>query len=406
MKKKLALLLCLVLLVTALALPASADNSAAWDGSVDTSWYSAEAKTFEISTPAQLAGLAAIVNGKADGITADNFAGKTVTLTADLDLGGVKGSDGTWSGQAWTPIGNSYGNSFMGLFNGNGHAISNYYLNVQMGSCAGLFGYLENAAIRNLKTDGSIRVTADCQSYPVVGGIAACVGSYSGFTNCKNAIAITVDEGTVLNGNGVGGTGAVGSRALDEAGVVIDKPLEMERWVATCGNRCRESLVGKWFRESERCMNWLLDMAEAHEMGVMVTVGSRSAIHPEADCYHMLFGGPLFEEHSMADAVEYMFMEEAQAAGAEALGLAADVERVDLGDLNAESGLNSVLDLHLTGVLGNFEHILLVRNVDHGTFGDDGTNNDVVNVCHYANTSSMTARASLSITRVLALSRS
>ena len=31
----------------------------------------------------------------------------------------------------------------------------------------------------------------------------------------------------------------------------------------------------------------------------------------------MLFGGPLFEEHSMADAVEYMFMEEAQAAGAE-----------------------------------------------------------------------------------------
>ena len=48
-------------------------------------------------------------------------------------------------------------------------------------------------------------MTADCQSYPVVGGIAACVGSDSGFTNCKNAIAITVDEGTVLNGNGVGG---------------------------------------------------------------------------------------------------------------------------------------------------------------------------------------------------------
>ena len=105
MKKKLALLLCLVLLVTALALPASADNSAAWDGSVDTSWYSAEAKTFEISTPAQLAGLAAIVNGKADGIAQDSFSGKTIKLTADLDLGGVKGSDGTWSGKAWTSIG-------------------------------------------------------------------------------------------------------------------------------------------------------------------------------------------------------------------------------------------------------------------------------------------------------------
>ena len=83
MKKKLALLLCLVLLVTALALPVSADNAAAWDGSVDTSWYSAEAKTFEISTPAQLAGLAAIVNGKADGIAQDSFSGKTIKLTAE-----------------------------------------------------------------------------------------------------------------------------------------------------------------------------------------------------------------------------------------------------------------------------------------------------------------------------------
>ena len=63
MKKKLAMLLCLVLLVTVLALPASADNSAAWDGSVDTSWYSKDATSFEVSTPAQLAGLAAIVNG-------------------------------------------------------------------------------------------------------------------------------------------------------------------------------------------------------------------------------------------------------------------------------------------------------------------------------------------------------
>ena len=147
-------------------------------------------------------------------------------------------------------------------------------------------------------------------------------GGYSGTCCACNAAqngakVILVEKDDKLYGNGVGGTGAVGSRALDEAGVVIDKPLEMERWVATCGNRCRESLVGKWFRESERCMNWLLDMAEQHEMGVMVTVGSRSVVHPEADCYHMLFGGPIFEEHTVADGIEYMFMEEAQAAGAE-----------------------------------------------------------------------------------------
>ncbi len=208
MKKKLALLLCLVLLVTALALPASADNSAAWDGSVDTSWYSAEAKTFEISTPAQLAGLAAIVNGKADGITADNFAGKTVTLTADLDLGGVKGSDGTWSGQAWTPIGNSYGNSFMGLFNGNGHAISNYYLNVQMGSCAGLFGYLDKTAIvKNLRiVSGAVNTTGTSGT----GSIVGIMRNGSMLLNCANSASVTSNS---WNTGGIVGEMQTGSSA-------------------------------------------------------------------------------------------------------------------------------------------------------------------------------------------------
>ena len=91
----------------------------------------------------------------------------------------------------------------------------------------------------------------------------------------------------------------------------------MERWVSTCGNRCRESLVGKWFRESERCMNWFLDMAEANGAKCMVTVGSNSTVHPEIACYHFMSGGPIFEEHTMADFVEYMFEAEALKAGAE-----------------------------------------------------------------------------------------
>ncbi len=101
MKKKLAVLLCMLLLVSLLVIPAAAENAAAWDGSVDTSWYNTEATEFEISTAAQLAGLSAITNGKADGIEKDNFFGKTVKLMADLDLGGVKAADGTWSGQMW-----------------------------------------------------------------------------------------------------------------------------------------------------------------------------------------------------------------------------------------------------------------------------------------------------------------
>ena len=121
----------------------------------------------------------------------------------------------------------------------------------------------------------------------------------------------------MLNGHGVGGTGAIASRELDKLGISFDKAVEMERWVSTCGNRCRESLVAKWFRESERCMNWFLDLAEKNGAKCMVTVGSRSVVHPEIDCYHMISGGEIFEQHTMADFVEYLFESEAKQHGAE-----------------------------------------------------------------------------------------
>ncbi len=91
---------------------------------------------------------------------------------------------------------------------------------------------------------------------------------------------------------------ALSPRALDDLGLNFDKSLEMERWVSTCGNRCRESLVAKWFRELERCMNWLLDIAESNGAKCMVTVGSNSTVHPEIACYHFMFGGPLAENEA------------------------------------------------------------------------------------------------------------
>ncbi len=147
-------------------------------------------------------------------------------------------------------------------------------------------------------------------------------GGYSG-TCCALAAAeggakvTLVEKDAMLNGHGVGGTGAIASRELDKLGISFDKAVEMERWVSTCGNRCRESLVAKWFRESERCMNWFLDLAEKNGAKCMVTVGSRSAVHPEIDCYHMISGGEIFEQHTMADFVEYLFESEAKQHGAE-----------------------------------------------------------------------------------------
>ena len=180
MKKRVLSLLLAVVMVWSLLPTAvfAADGELSGSGTEDD--------PYRIAGAADLMAFAEMVNGGKSGICAE--------LTAKIDL----------TGEDWVPIGSSSGTPYSGTFDGK-------YFTVTLDITAdgsyeyeyiGLFGYLENAAIRNLKTDGSIRVTADCQSYPVVGGIAACVGSYSGFTNCKNATAITVGEDTGLNGNG------------------------------------------------------------------------------------------------------------------------------------------------------------------------------------------------------------
>lgn len=229
-KRVLSLLLAVVMLWSLLPTAVlAAGGELAGDGRADS--------PYQIAGAADLMAFAEMVNGGKSGICAE--------LTANIDL----------TGEDWVPIGVK-GASYSGTFDGK-------YFTVTLDITAdgsyeyeyiGLFGYLENAAIRNLKTDGSIRVTADCQSYPVVGGIAACVGSYSGFTNCKNAIAITVDEGTVLNANGVGG------------------------------------IVGMMYADAtfEQCTNWgdISIGSNAYSMGVGGIAGYSDAVIQISYCYN------------------------------------------------------------------------------------------------------------------------
>ena len=156
--------------------------------------------------------------------------------------------------------------------------------------------------------------TIDTEVLVIGAGYSGCVCAY---VAADNGVQVTlVEKDDQPNGHGVGGTGAVGSRYLDDLGIEIDKPIEMERWVSTCGNRCRESLVGKWFRESERCMNWLLDVAEADGASVMVTVGSNSTVHPEAACYHMIYGGETTNDNlTIANYTEYLCIAKAEETG-------------------------------------------------------------------------------------------
>lgn len=104
--------ICFVLIVLLLAfvlIPASALA----DVSADYGWYSETETVYTLSCAADLIGFANIANGTAEGITKTDFAGKTIKLAADIDLGGM----------LWTPIA-----SFAGEFDGNGKTVSNFKL--------------------------------------------------------------------------------------------------------------------------------------------------------------------------------------------------------------------------------------------------------------------------------------
>ena len=183
-------------------LPAGAYAADAWDGSIDVSWYNTTDTSFTITTAAQLAGLAAIVNGTAEGIDKDSFAGKTITLGADIDLGN----------RNWTPIGRRTAlyvyDGFAGCFDGNEHTVSNFsvtdisaHSNSVVTGGVGLFGSVNgtteaNAEIKNLTLVGNVTVylgneeidPADLTGFSGLIGIACNVS----ITDC--IVSVTVRE--------------------------------------------------------------------------------------------------------------------------------------------------------------------------------------------------------------------
>lgn len=86
---------------------------APWNGTVSVP--ANDGTTYTVSTPEQLAWVA-------QQSQTDNFAGKTIRLTADLDLGGAQATP-----QSWTPIG-SAAMPFMGELDGANHVLYNFYI--------------------------------------------------------------------------------------------------------------------------------------------------------------------------------------------------------------------------------------------------------------------------------------
>lgn len=251
-KKKIisAILVCSMMLSIFAGTGTAAYASSAWDGtSIDISWFSPEQSEYHISTGAQLAGLAALVNGiynsgcsvvagdesyiKDNSGTADssgpngnnqstadyhygeyNFAGKTIYLDADIDM----------SVGNYMPIGGQYlmtkndystkiSASFCGTLDGRGHTVTvkcdrhcstgNY----GDGSAVGIVGRLgvhDNdtvpsgaPAVRNLIVRGYISANRS------VGGVVGKIGrTASGalIENCANYASVNNTDAKGIGG--------------------------------------------------------------------------------------------------------------------------------------------------------------------------------------------------------------
>ncbi|MEA4994461.1 MAG: GLUG motif-containing protein, partial [Oscillibacter sp.] len=170
----------------------------------------------EITTAAQLAEIATLVNARENGLELFLFnnAGAKVSLkmTNDIDLSAYT------KGEGWEPIGNK-DNKFRSAFDGGGHKISNLTINRADGEYQGLFGSMgvgalvENLGIENTEirakgyaggVAGEVRGSTVQNCYTTgsvggniyVGGVLGVVFENSTVQNCYSTVSIDGASGT------------------------------------------------------------------------------------------------------------------------------------------------------------------------------------------------------------------
>ena len=156
--------------------------------------FSAFAQEISISTVEGLKTIATNVNEGTN-----NYSGKTIRLTADLDL----------SAETWTPIG-IFSRPFAGTFDGGGHTISNLFVNTEH-EFAGLFGDISSGATVkdvHLRRSGDASITSKANVTRYVGSIA---GRNAGtIVGCSNSEPVSSGSSTVDCVGGIVGENASG----------------------------------------------------------------------------------------------------------------------------------------------------------------------------------------------------
>ena len=159
MKKKVLYLLCMAFAMMAWLPPQlwAQTQPSGGDGSSES--------PFLITTAEELKWYASYVNGESGDNVVHNTA--CAQLVEDIDLSTVCGKGkGSWTPIAKYDIYKAGKEKFDGVFDGNGHTISNLYINNTYGSYLGLFGYIQptasstSASVKNLKMD-NVQIVGD-----------------------------------------------------------------------------------------------------------------------------------------------------------------------------------------------------------------------------------------------------
>lgn len=175
-----------------------------WDGSsaIWTNGNGTEADPYLIESAENLAFLASKIESYHNWAAQKQIFQDTVfKMTVDVDLSGTEGL-------AWLPIGlgdnfNSYHVAFAGVFDGDGHTVSNMHVMDTLDNYCyqsiGLFGYAINATIKNVKVIGNSIVMYNWHN----GGSATCVGGIIGYgrnvniSNCYSEANIVCDANII-----------------------------------------------------------------------------------------------------------------------------------------------------------------------------------------------------------------
>jgi len=132
-----------------------------------------ENNPYIIKTATELAQLATLVNA-----SNVDYNDKYYTLNNDIDLSGYQTDTG------WIPIGSTTNSYFKGVFDGNNKKITGLY--IKRYGYVGLFGYIKNATLKNIRViDADVTSTNDFAGI-VVGGI----DSNSNVLNCYSTGSI------------------------------------------------------------------------------------------------------------------------------------------------------------------------------------------------------------------------